>query len=198
MAHTAEEFEKAVQALEQTLSVFVAEEVDAVVLSGIAVAARRGYKAEREMLAAVSERLGLPINSALGAEVEALKRLGGGNIAIVTAYREEINRDLERYFRDAGFEVAGIKGQGVARPVDQVKLPAGASREAALSLFREHPEADAVLVHGRWRSVEYVEELEEKLDRPVVSGVAASLWWALKTLRMDITVDGYGRLLAES
>lgn len=194
-SHTPDEFEKAVQALEETLSVFVAEEVDAVVLSGIAVATRRGYRAECEMLAAASQRLALPITSALSAEVEALKRLGGSNILIATAYREEINRDLERYFREAGFKIAGIKGLGVSRPVDQVKLKDGASREAALSLFREHPEADAVLVHGRWRSIAYVEDLEKEMDRPVVAGVAASLWWVLRTLKMEIAIEGYGRLL---
>jgi hypothetical protein len=45
-AHTTEEFEKAINDLEAALSVFVAEEVDVILLAGITLATQRGYRAE--------------------------------------------------------------------------------------------------------------------------------------------------------
>jgi maleate cis-trans isomerase len=194
-SHTAEEFDRAIGALESALSVFVAEEVDALLLGGITIATRRGYKEEREIVSALTQRLGIPTHSALGANVDALRHLGAQKIVVATAYRQEINQKLERYFEEAEFEVSGISGLNVARPVDQVKLPEDASYQAALGLFREHPDADAILIHGRWRSVAHAERLERETGRAVVASTAASLWWVLKTLGLKIPVQGYGRLL---
>lgn len=194
-AHTAEEFDRAIETLESALSVFVAEEVSALVLAGITVATRRGYKEETELASTLTQRLGIPTNSALGANVDALKHLGAQKIVVATAYREEINQKLKRYFEEAGFRVSGISGLNVARPVDQVKLPEDASYKAALGIFRQHPDADAILIPGRWRCVAHVERLERETGRPVVASTSASLWWAIKTLGLKIPIQGYGQLL---
>jgi len=196
-AHTPEEFEKAIETLESALSVFVAEEVDVVLLGGITLGTQRGYKEESEIVSSLSKRVGLPITTALNANVEALKHLNAKRIVVATAYLEKINRALQGYLEAAGLEVAGIRGLGVSKPVDQVKLPEHASSNVALSVFRENPEADTLLVHGRWPSVADVESLERDTGRPVVSSNAASLWWVLRTLGMRVPIEGYGRLLRQ-
>ena len=88
-----------------------------------------------------------------------------------------------------------IEGLAVSKPVDQVKLPDYSSYKVARELFRTHPEVDSLLLQGRWRTVAYVQELENDTGRPVVSSTAASLWWVMKTLGMKIPIAGYGRLL---
>lgn len=196
-SHTPEEFEKAIQAIESALSVFVAEEVDAVLLGGITLGTQRGYKEEGEIVSSLSQRVGLPITTVLNANVEALKHLKAKRIVVATAYQERINQALQRYFEAAGLEVAGIRGLDVSKPVDQVKLPEYASYRVALSVFRKNPDADALLIHGRWPSVAYVESLERDTARPVVSSQAASLWWVLQTLGMKVPIEGYGRLLRQ-
>jgi maleate cis-trans isomerase len=108
---------------------------------------------------------------------------------------EKINQAVKRYYEDAGFEVLGISGLEVKTQVDQVKLPDYASYKVAKGLFQRHPTVDAILIQGRWRSVAWVEELERDSDRSVVSSIAASLWWVLRTLRMQIPIEGCGRLL---
>ncbi len=196
-SHTPEQFDKAIDTLESTLSVFLAEEVDALFLAGITIATRRGYKEETEIVSALTKRLGIPLISALSADVDAVRHLGAKRIAIATAYREEINQKLQIYFEDAGCEVAGIRGLSVARPVDQAKLPEDASYKLALSLFQEHPDVDAILIHGRWRSVANAERLERETGRQVVSSTAAALWSVLNTLKLTIPIQGYGRLLQQ-
>ena len=103
---------------------------------------------------------------------------------------------MGQYFEDAGLNVLGISGLNVSKPVDQVKLPQYASYRASLKLICEHSEADAVLIHGRWSSIAYVDQLEKDTARTVVSSSAASLWWILKRLGMRIPIDGYGKLLS--
>ena len=118
------------------------------------------------------------------------------SIVIATAYLENINQAVQRYYEDAGFQVFGIRGLDVKRPVDQVKLPDYASYRMASALFREHAGVDGILIHGRWRAVAWAQELESDTQRPVVCSTAAALWWVLQALGMKISIEGYGRLLA--
>ncbi|HXV82971.1 MAG TPA: hypothetical protein VEG60_24160 [Candidatus Binatia bacterium] len=194
-AHTTEEFNKAIEALEKGLEIFTAEECDAVLLGGITLGTLRGYTVEQKLVAKLSERVGLPISTGMNASVEALRHLNAKSIVIATAYMEKINDAVKRYYEDAGFQVAGIAGLEVQRPVDQVKLPDYASYKVARTLFQKNPSVDAILIQGRWRSVGYVEELERDSGRLVVSTTAACLWWVLQRLVMRISIEGYGQLL---
>ncbi len=195
-AHTAAEFNRAIDALEAGLSVFKAEECDAILLAGITLGTQRGYHAEQKIVGRLSERMALPITTVMNASAEALKSLNATNIVIATAYMEKINQSVKRYYEDAGFQVIGIEGLEVTRPVDQIKLPDYASYKLAKNLARQNPDVDAILIQGRWRALAWVQELERDTQQTVVSSTAASLWWLLKTLGMRIPIEGYGRLLA--
>ena len=92
------------------MGIFTAEECDAILLGGITLGTQRGYAAEQEVVARLSERVGLPISTGMNASVEALKHLKAKKIVIATAYRESINQAVKRYYEDAGFQVSGIKG----------------------------------------------------------------------------------------
>jgi maleate cis-trans isomerase len=194
-AHTTEEFEKAINDLEAALSVFVAEEVDVILLAGITLATQRGYRAEEEIIKSLTQTLKRPVTSAMSANAEALKHLKAKKVVIATAYLEKINQAVKRYFEDAGFEVLGIRGLDVSKPVDQAKLPDDASYKVARGLAEDFPDADAVLIHGRWSSLGHVERLEREISRPVVSSVAAALWRMAKLLKIDLKLEGYGRIL---
>jgi maleate cis-trans isomerase len=67
-----------------------------------------------------------------------------------------------------------IKGLDVSKPVDQVKLPDYASYKVAHELYRQHSTTDSLLIQGRWRSVAYVQELEDDTQKPAVSSTAES------------------------
>ena len=194
-AHTPEEFNKAIEALEKGLEIFTAEECDAILLGGITLGTQRGYAVEQELVAKLSERASLPISTGMNASVEALRHLKAQTIVIATAYMEKINQAVKRYYEDAGFQVSAIAGLDVKKPVDQVKLPDYASYKVAKTLFQQNQSVDAILIQGRWRSVSCVEELEGDSGRPVVSSTAACLWWVLQRLAMRIPIDGYGQLL---
>ena len=88
-----------------------------------------------------------------------------------------------------------IKGLEVSKPVDQTKLPDYSSYKVARELFKQHPSTDSLLLQGRWRTVAYVQELEDDTARPAISSTAASLWWVMKVLGMKIPIEGFGRLL---
>ena len=194
-AHTDAEFNKAIDALGAGLGIFKAEECDAILMGGITLGTQRGYAAEREVVRKLSQQVGLPVSTAMNATVEALKYLELKTTVIATAYKESINQAVKKYYEDGGVKVLAIRGLEVAKPVDQVKLPDYSSYKVARELFRQYPEVDSLLLQGRWRTVGYVQELENDTQRPVVASTAASLWWVLKILGMKIPITGFGRLL---
>ena len=194
-AHTETEFNKAIDALGAGLGIFAAEECDVILMGGITLGTQRGYVAEQEVVAMLSRQVGLPVSTAMNATVEALKHLNVPSTVIATAYKESINQAVKKYYEDGGIKVLAIKGLEVSKPVDQVKLPDYASYKVARELFRREPEVDSILIQGRWRSVAYVQELEDDTQKPVVSSTAASLWWVVHALGMKAPVEGYGKLL---
>lgn len=194
-AHTQAEFNKAIDALGAGLGIFKAEECDAILMGGITLGTQRGYAAEQEVVSKLSQQVGLPVSTAMNATVEALKHLKARTTVIATAYKESINDAVKKYYEDGGVKVLAVKGLEVSKPVDQVKLPDYAAYKVARELFREHPDVDSLLLQGRWRTVAYVQELEDDTGRPVVSSTAASLWWAMAVLGMKISIEGYGKLL---
>ncbi|HSK31126.1 MAG TPA: hypothetical protein VLA17_14290 [Candidatus Limnocylindria bacterium] len=194
-AHTETEFNKAIDVLGAGLGIFAAEECDIILMGGITLGTQRGYAAEQEVVAKLSKQVGLPVSTAMGATVEALKHLKVRTTVIATAYKETINQSVKKYYEDGGVKVLAIKGLEVLKPVDQVKLPNYASYKVARELFRQHPKVESLLIQGRWRSVAYVQELEDDTRKPVVSSTAASLWWVLQALGMKPPIEGYGQLL---
>lgn len=195
-SHTEAEFKKAIDALGTGLGIFKAEECDVIVMGGITLATQQGYDAEQEVTAKLSRQVGLPVSTAMSATVDALKHLNVKSTVIATAYKESINQAVKKYYEDGGIEVLAIKGLEVSKPVDQVKLPDYASYKVARELSRQHAHAEGLLLQGRWRTVAYIQELENDTARPVVASTAASLWWVMKTLGMKIPIHGYGRLLS--
>jgi maleate cis-trans isomerase len=194
-AHTTEEFNKAIDALGAGLGIFKAEECDVILMGGITLGTQRGYAAEQEVVAELSKQVGLPVSTAMGATVQALKHLKVRSTVVATAYKENINQAVKKYYEDGGIKVLAIKGLEVSKPVDQAKLPDYASYKVARELFQEHPETESLLIQGRWRSVAYVQDLEDETQRPAVSSTAASLWWVLKALGMKPPIHGFGKLL---
>ncbi len=194
-SHTEAEFNKAIDALAAGLGIFAAEECDAILMGGITLGTQRGYAAEQEVVAKLSRQVGLPVSTAMSATVQAMRYLEIRSTVIATAYKETINQAVKKYYEDGGLNVLAIMGLEVAKPVDQVKLPDYASYKVARELNRRHPVTDSLLIQGRWRSVAYIQELEDDTQKPVISSTAASLWWVMHVLGIKVPTQGFGKLL---
>ena len=79
--------------------------------------------------------------------------------------------------------------------MDKVKLPNYASYKVTRELHGQYPTNDSLLIQGRWRSVAYVQELEDDTQKPAVSSTAASLWWIMNVLGIKVPIPGFGQLL---
>ncbi len=113
------------------LGIFTAEECDVVLMGGITLGTQRDDAAEQQLVAELSRHVGLPVSTAMGASIQAMKHLKIRSTVITTAYKESINQAVKKYYEDGGLEVLAIKGLEVSKSVDQVKLPDYASYKLA-------------------------------------------------------------------
>jgi arylmalonate decarboxylase len=192
-AHTDEQFRAAREKLEGVVASLAGEGAQAVVVDGVPVAIWDGYEAEREMWRGMSTRVGVPINSGIGAAVEGFRHLGVGKLVVATAYLPAINDRLASYLQQAGFEVLGIDGLAVHSPAEAARLDPTAYAALAGQLVEAQPAAEGILLGGRGNLVSVAVELEHALDRVVLTARQGSAWWVLRTL--DVR-HGQGRLLA--
>lgn len=88
-----------------------------------------------------------------------------------------------------------IRGLEVSKTVGHVKLPDYASYKVARELYRQHSKTDSLLIQERWRSVAYIQELEDDTQKPALSSTTASLRWVMHVLGIKVPIPGFRKLL---
>ena len=166
---------------------------DLVVLCHTAVSYLTGFDHEPAMLQRLTEQAGTRAATTARAIRAALAYLGVRRLALATPYPESISAAGRAYWDAAGLDVvAHCRLDDVENIYDETE-----DRAYALGCEADVPEADAVLISGTGLpTVGMIDRLERHLGKPVVTSQAATLWHALRTLGLDATVRGYGRLLA--
>jgi maleate cis-trans isomerase len=138
-------------------------------------------------------RCGVPITTALTAQVNALRALGARKIATVLPGKSNRSERLEFY----GFEPVGVRLAGhVYQEFGGVSIDEPA--EHGRAIIREHPEADTLFFPAaHWPAAGAIETLEQELGINVVSSAQAIVWDALRRCGIEDSIQGYGRLMRE-
>lgn len=152
---------------------------------------------DREMLALIERAGGVPAVATSPSVVEALRAFGARRISVATPYPEWNNQRLRAYLTAEGFEVLNLEAEPTAaRAGNQGINDQDPSVVAAFASRACRPEADALLCScTAWRSVEAVEEIEQRTGKPVVTSNQASIWMTLRRLGHIEPIAGFGRLL---
>ncbi|GJL87597.1 MAG: decarboxylase [Minwuia thermotolerans] len=126
--------------------------------------------------------------------IRALRAVQARRIVVATPYLDEINHREAEYLERAGFEVIDIQGLNLEKDSDMIRVAPDYIQEFALSL--DHPDADAIFVScGALRTLDVVQQLEEKADKPVIASNQAMLWDTLRLGGVSDRLQGLGRLL---
>lgn len=190
------EHERALSILRGATDVLIDEGAKAILVFGVPVAAKRGFAAEREALAALTaDRGAVPIVSSLGASAAALRHLGVKHPLLITQYAEDVNAQMIQYYRDAGLDPAGAAGLGASNAAAVNALTPADFATLARQARDRHPTADGIFLSARGNLLPVALQLEEIFDLPVIEQLQASLWWAFSQLG-SAARSGTGRLLA--
>jgi maleate cis-trans isomerase len=152
---------------------------------------------DREMIELIERTAKVPAVATSPSVVEALRSFGARRISVATPYPEWNNQRLHAYLTAQGFEVLNLEAEPAAAKAgnqgindqDPSVIVEFASRAC-------RPDADALLCScTAWRSVEAVEEIEQRTGKPVVTSNQSSIWMTLRKLGHTAPIAGFGRLL---
>jgi len=154
-----------------------------------------GLDGEAQALAAV-KRAGAPHASTTATAIRrAFAALGARRIVLVTPYNARTTEDEAAFLRSAGCDVLHAVGHDLGGSDAFCGAPARFWFDRTVEAARR--EADAYLISCANISVfAIIEELEQRLDRPVVTSNQAVLWDALDRLGWRDASGCPGRLFA--
>ena len=144
----------------------------------------------------LTERTGLPVTTGASSCRAGLTVLGAKRIAVFSPYQPIADREVGRFFTEAGFDVVRITGLRCPTAMDIAKVPDDRLRETVAEL--DGPDVDAIVQVGTNLSfVALADSLEAELGKPVVAINSATLWHALREHGFDDQVAGAGSLLRD-
>jgi len=169
----------------------------AIDLLGTSLTFYRGAAFNEKLLGDIRKATGLKATSMSTAVVDGLRAVGAKRVAAATAYNEEVNRRLNTFLGESGFEVVAMKGLGLEAIGDPGKVTQDTLHKFSADVFKQASKADALLVScGGLRTLEILAPLETETRVPVVSSLPHALWSGMRLLGLRVKAPGYGRLLA--
>ena len=158
--------------------------VDVILLGCTSASFINGLVYERNMIADMVKRTGIPFTTTSTSVIRALNAMGVKKVAVATPYIDEVTQLALAYLKENGIEVCNSRGMGLLldRDIDAVKLD-------DVYEFAKN----TVLCTGL-RTIPTIERLERRLQKPVITAIQASMWNALRMVGIDDKVEGYGSL----
>jgi len=112
-----------------------------------------------------------------GALVEALQACGAHRVAVGTPYDAPLSRRLVSFLEQAGFEPVSLACLGLGGDIERVDH----DTVVALTQAASRTPADVVFLScTNLRTVGFLDELEDRAGRPVLSANEVTMWAALR------------------
>ncbi len=151
-----------------------------------------GQTGEAQLTKRMEAEHQVPFLTAFGCVINALAHLNVRRIALGAPYAQETTLQGKAHLEAHGIEVVAYgRLENVTNIYDE-------TAERAYSLARkvDVPNADAVFLSGvGLPTMSVLGWLEQDLDKPVISSMAALTWASLRAAHVREPIEGYGRLL---
>ena len=153
----------------------------------------RGMGFDEEISDRMTRATGRPATTTSTAMVKALKSLGVGRVALASPYMPDVEAAFVAFLEGHGFEVVNsialnLSGDHSIVPPERIR---GAAEEA------DRPEAEAVFVGCTGQRLgRLLDDMEARLDKPVLSANQVTVWHALQLVGCEPVVAGRGSLFA--
>ena len=151
--------------------------------------------ADTELIGRIRKTCGVPATTTLTAVTEGLRHLGVHRVSAALPYdKPERSAQLKSFLEGNGFRVEKMKnGPYVAGHEVSSQPPSNAYR---LLRDADAPASEAIVMTiPNFRTIEVIQDLEDDLGKPVVTGNQATAWACLGILGIKETIGGFGRLL---
>lgn len=156
-----------------------------------------GWEGARRQVEEVAALAGVPASSTSFAFVEAVRAVGARRVAIAATYPEDVARVFADFLAAAGIETVATGGEGIITAAEVGTL----GRERVLSFVAagDDARAEAVLVPDTaLHTAAWLEELEERLRKPVLTANQVTMWEALRLAGALKAQEGLGSLFRKA
>ena len=195
---TPDGYDEVLDRIAPTAAALARQGAQAITLMGTSLSFYKGAAFNRELTRRVAEASGCPAVTMSTAVIEGLRSVGGKRLAVATAYDDEVNRRLQVFLHEEGFEVLGIRGLGVRKVEDIHQVTRDGLFEFSAKVFESARKADALLVScGGLHTLELLEPLERRCKVPVISSLPHALRAGVRLVGLSGRAEGFGRLLAQ-
>jgi maleate isomerase len=168
---------------------------DPVVFHCTANSMAEGVAGEKRIVEAIEDATGGKATTTASATMAALRQLGAHCIVLVSPYERPTHEHELEFMDQAGIDVVGERNLGLRGSDAYCGMPPSDWIEVMTAMKNDR--ADAYFVScANIRAIEVIEELEERLGRPVVTSNQVVIWQALRLAGIDQPVPGLGRLAA--
>jgi len=196
---TPEGYDQVLERIAPTARALAGAGAEAIVLMGTSLSFYRGAGYNRELTRRMEDSSGRPAVTMSTAVCEALRSVGARRLAVATAYDAEVDRRLQVFLQDEGFNVRVIRGLGVEQVEDITSVTREGLLKFSAAVYRSADSADALLIScGGLHTLDLLVPLEARCGVPVVSSLPHALWAGVRLLGTSGRVAGYGRVLAEA
>jgi maleate cis-trans isomerase len=125
---------------------------------------------------------------------EALAQLELKKLVLISPYVKSTNEHEIQFLGEAGYQVVHDLGLGLTGGGDEY-LRITPDEWTNLTVENQRPEADGYFLSCTATSmIDAIDDIERRLDKPVVNSNQAVLWTALRRLEITEPVAGLGRL----
>jgi arylmalonate decarboxylase len=176
-----------------------AQGVNAVVLMGTSLSFYKGAAFNERLTEILKKATGLPVTTMSTGVVEGLRTVGAKQVVAATAYDDEVNRRLQTFLKESGFEVLGVKGLGIEKVEDVDRVTQDGLLKFCVGVRETQPQANSILVScGGLRTLEILAPLEQQGHIPAVSSTPHALWAGVRLLGLSGRAPGFGTLLSNA
>jgi arylmalonate decarboxylase len=195
---TPEGFDAVIARVPAAAEKLAAAGADAIELTGTSLTFYNGEAYNQQLREAVTKASGLRATTMSNGVIEGLKAVGANNVAVATAYADEINGRLRAFLIEHGLNPLVVTGMGIEAIADVDSVTQDDLIEFAVRVRESAPEADSLLVScGGFRTLELIAPVEERTGVPVISSMPHGLWAGARLVGLSGAAPGYGRLLSQ-
>ena len=163
----------------------------------------RGPGGDLEIAERIARFLHCPTVVTSTAVIRACQALGVRRIGVLTVYSDEVNATMRPFFEPQGVEIArmqtfdAINMAGGATSLDMAAIDPLLLVAAGAAL--DGPDVDAVFIPcTAVRTLEAIEPLEQRIGKPVITAIQATMWAVQRLAGVTVDVAGGGRLFEVS
>ena len=125
--------------------------------------------------------------------VDALRELKVNNLVVGTPYLDEINTKEAEFLFNKGFSVLNIQGLNLTKGIEFGTVTPDYWIKFAEEINEES--ADAIFLScGGIRSTEVIDQIEQRVGKPVITSNQAQMWSCLRRAGVEDNISGFGKL----